>query len=338
VGTDEVETRSWPRLVLAVEKVAPSSMICACASGFWKADDLAAHDILCLALLLPLVAQWSSSGLPREAWPWVSEGVQRLLAERLQAAYIRCNQFLIEQGVMPRIEFKDRVKRTPAPATPSVAVPAQAASSGPAQAGPTSPAHPAGGSGGGQGAGLAAGGFTGAAANAGGAAAAGATDPAAAGRAVAGFGLPLFAPARRSVGLFGGRLGWEGEGAASSASAQGAPAYGGPQDETRLMTQDTPLARARSRAQGVMGQLRRLLAGPGGAGFEATASQGPSPALAAAIAPGADRAGASIDLLLEDDDSPAGVARVAGALREQSSELKKRPVPAARKPPSKSWR
>lgn len=315
VGTDEVENKILAsRLVLAVlEKVGAQLDDLRLRIRFLEdRDDLAAHDILRPeVLLLPLVAQWSSSGLPREAWPWVSEGVQRLLAERLQAAYIRCNQFLIEQGVMPRIEFKDRVKRTPAPATPSVAAPAQAVSSGPAQAGPTSPVRPAS-PGGSQGAGLATGGLAGAAANAG--------VPAAAGSGMAA-GLPQ---PRRSAGLFGGRLGWEGEGAASSASVEGLPAYGGPQDETRLMTQDTPLARARSRAQGVMGQLRRLLAGPGGAGFEATASQGPSPALAAAIAPGADRAGASIDLLLEDDYSPAGVARVAGALREQSSELKKK--------------
>jgi len=328
VGTDEVEDKILAsRLVLGVmEKVGAQLDDLRLRIRFLEGrDDLAAHDILRPeVLILPLVAQWGRSGLPREAWPWVSEGVQRLLAERLQTAYTRCNQFLIEQGVMPRIEFKDRVKRTPAPATPSVAVPMQTTPSGPAQAGPTSPAHPAGGSGGGQGAGIAAGGYTGAAANAGGAAAAGATDPAAAGRAAAGFGLPPGLPQPRRAGLFGGRLGWGSEGAASSASAEGAPAYGGPQDETRLMTQDTPLARARSRAQGVMGQLRRVLVGAGGAGFEATASQGPSPALAAAIAPAGDRAGASIALLLEGDYSPADVARVAGALREQSSALKKK--------------
>ncbi|HCY16063.1 MAG: hypothetical protein A2Z93_11720 [Curvibacter sp. GWA2_64_110] len=304
VGTDEVENKILAsRLVLAVlEKVGAQLDDLRLRIRFLEdRDDLAAHDILRPeVLLLPLVAQWSSNGLPREAWPWVSEGVQRLLAERLQAAYTRCNQFLIEQGVMPTIELKDRIRRT------------TVATIAPDPAGLAQPVRPAGGPGGRQGAGLAAGGLAGAAVNAG--------VPAAAGSGMAA-GLPQ---PRRSTGLFGGRLGWEGEGAASSASVEGLPAYGGPQDETRLMTQDTPLARARSRAQGVMGQLRRLLAGPGGAGFEATASQGPSPALAAAIAPGADRAGASIDLLLEDGYSPAGVARVAGALREQSSELKKK--------------
>ena len=51
-----------------------------------------------------------------------------------------------------------------------------------------------------------------------------------------------------------------------------------------MMTSSTPMARARSRALGVMGQLKRLLIGSGGTDFEATEYQPPTPSLAAAIA------------------------------------------------------
>lgn len=292
VGTDEVENKILAsRLVLGVqEKVSAQFGDLRLRIRFLEGrDELVARDILRPeVLILPLVAQWGDSGMPREVWSRVSEGIQELLGERLPAAYARCNQFLIDQGVMPMIELKDRVRRTvvaaiapdPAqPVRPAGGANADAAGGGSSTARGASPGMPA--------------------------------------------GLPL---PKRSGGLFGGRLGW-GDGASTSPanlSADGAALYGGPQEETRLMTQDTPLARARNRAQGVVGQLRRLLGRAGGAGFEATASQGPSPALAAALAPSANRAGAGIDLLQEDDYSPAGVARVAGALREQSSELKKK--------------
>ncbi len=58
----------------------------------------------------------------------------------------------------------------------------------------------------------------------------------------------------------------------------------GAHDETRMMTSTTPLSRARSRAQGVLGQLKRLLVGQVGPEFDATSYQPASPALAAAIA------------------------------------------------------
>ena len=79
-----------------------------------------------------------------------------------------------------------------------------------------------------------------------------------------------------------------------------------------MMTSMTPMARARSHAQGVLGQLKRLLMGSGRSDFEATHYQAPSPALAAAIAVrpgGADYGSASATLI--EDYSPTGVARVA---------------------------
>jgi hypothetical protein len=110
------------------------------------------------------------------------------------------------------------------------------------------------------------------------------------------------------------------------------PTAYGAHEETRMMTSATPLARARSRALGVMGQLKRLLVGDAGANFEATRFEPPSPALAAAIAvrPPPQRDGAGGGTVsggtgtVIEDYSPAGVARLAGQLREQTTELKKK--------------
>jgi hypothetical protein len=72
--------------------------------------------------------------------------------------------------------------------------------------------------------------------------------------------------------------------------------------------------------------LKRLLIGRGGADFEATSFQPASPALAAAIAarpaPGDDVYAGSGTIM--EEYTPAGVARVAVRLREQTTELKKK--------------
>ncbi len=99
--------------------------------------------------------------------------------------------------------------------------------------------------------------------------------------------------------------------------------FGQAEDETRMMTSPTPLARARSRAQGVLGQLKRLLIGSASTDFEATHYQPPSPALAAAIAvrPGAAGLYSGSGTVM-DDDSPAGLARVTDELRRRTIDLK----------------
>ena len=93
-----------------------------------------------------------------------------------------------------------------------------------------------------------------------------------------------------------------------------------------MLTSTTPLARARSRAQGVMGQLKRLLVGRIGPEGEDTQYQPASPALAAAIAvrPPRDTDGYGDGGTVVDEYSPVGVAKVAGRLREQTTELKKK--------------
>jgi hypothetical protein len=246
-------------------------------------DDLDARDILKPdVLILHAVDQWSHVGLSHAIWPQISEVVQRLLTEQLKTAYTNANAFLVRYGVLPTIELKDRVKRVPASAARSG--PPSRSATGPAPLGPPS----------GPGA------------------------------------MPTDQNPPRSGGFFGGRLGWgkDNDGAAPSdrgqmSAGRSSSGYGGAHEETRMMTSTTPLARARSRALGVVGHLKRLLVGEAGANFEATAYQPPSPALAAAMAPRPDRASEySGGATIIADYTPAGVARVAVQLRQQTNELK----------------
>ncbi len=103
----------------------------------------------------------------------------------------------------------------------------------------------------------------------------------------------------------------------------------GVHDETRLMTSTSPLARARMRAQGVMGRLKRMLVDRVGGDFEATQLLPPSPQLQQAI----QRQVASPSVpagLYVTGSSGAGavyvdaghVERAATSLRQRTAELK----------------
>ncbi len=146
---------------------------------------------------------------------------------------------------------------------------------------------------------------------------------------VSGRGAPEGAASRRAAQAGsdtggGSERGHVGGGAPSGhARSQSAGFFGGASEETRMMTSSTPLARARSRAQGVLGQLKRLLLGSGAGDFEATHYEPPSPALAAAIAMRSQPVGvySSAGTVL-DEDSPAAVVRVAGELRRRTTDLK----------------
>ena len=94
----------------------------------------------------------------------------------------------------------------------------------------------------------------------------------------------------------------------------------------------TPLARARQRANGVMGQLRRLLTQPA-TGFDMVNAPPASVALAHALSAQriqADSHYSSVGKIVEDY-SPAAVVQVAGAVRERSTELKKKASTAGEK-------
>jgi hypothetical protein len=118
--------------------------------------------------------------------------------------------------------------------------------------------------------------------------------------------------------------------------AQGGPTamggHTGISDETRMMTSNPPLARARMRASGVLGQLKRLLT-ERVVGYDAAPHTRPSPALAEAlsqhvselhdtIVQQAGPAGSADDAVVVYDD--AAVQRVAVDLRQRTGELKKK--------------
>lgn len=291
-------------------------------------DDLDRQDILRPeVLVLMLVEEWAASGMPSGSWPLINDAVQMLLSERLKKAYQKGNRTLIDKGVMPTIELKDRVKRAgPQPGAPR-AFPSTRLSQDMADA----PAdHP--GSTGGMG-GM---GYTGSAGPSGGMGYTGSAGPSGGHGADAahsgGFGSGSHGSGQRAGAV---PAGGDAHGAPVTGPEQGGfiPAsgarghgFGGAMahDETRMMTSTTPLARARSRAQGVLGQLKRLLVGRVGSEFEGSSYGPASPALAAALAPrqnaGAAAFGDSATVL--EDYSPAGVAQVAGRLRLQTAELK----------------
>jgi hypothetical protein len=330
VGTEVVENKILAsRMVMAVmDKVNSQFEDLRLRMQFLEGtEELAGHDLLRPeVLVLLLVEQWANSGMPGDSWATVNEVVQNLLIERLKTAYANANDVMINKGVMPTIELKDRVK-SPARSTASPARPRHAPITH-----NQSPAAESGQSGYGD-----------------------------VGRSNAGQaqGSQTFdsvdngSAQRPTGGFFGGRLGWgskqqEPQGAvgapepasgqSSGSSSSATPFWkqssgmqnGGSQgnfasEETRMMTAATPMARARSRAQGVIGQIRRLFVSHVGGDF-GDSGHHPSPALAAAMAPpspGQSPAYASGGTLYEDY-SPAGVARVAGDLREKTAALKKK--------------
>jgi len=317
VSTDAVENKILAsRMVMAVtDKVNTQLEDLRLRMQFLEGtEELPGHDLLRPeVLILLMIEQWAQSGLPGDAWSMVTDVVQKLLIERLKTAYTNANEVMIKKGVMPTIELKDRVKspvRSPAPRSarlppgaPAPGQPPQTAADG------SSSDH-------------------------------GDLGP-------------------QGGGFFGGRLGWGSRATPATGGVMAAPEGGsmpsgpGPSsptpfwkqssgmqngmgpagysasEETRMMTAASPMARARNRAQGVIGQIRRLFVSHAGGDFVGTQQHHtPSPALAAAIAPpqpgqvagGMYATGGT----LYEDYSPAGVARVAGDLREKTTELKKK--------------
>jgi hypothetical protein len=138
---------------------------------------------------------------------------------------------------------------------------------------------------------------------------------------------------------FGGQPRSPASGAASMPASMpgGVSARSGPQssgmgvqDETRLMTSTSPLARARMRAQGVVGRLKRMLIDKVGGDFESTQLLPPSPRLQQAMqqqvaAPNSMGAPLSISGASGAGDvyvDAVHVERAASSLRQRTAELK----------------
>ena len=277
--------------------------------------DLATHDILQPeAVSQLLIEQWTANALARQSWTLARDVIQQHIVERLLEGYRRTNQFLIANGVLPEIDLTKNVKRG-ADARGGHKAPGGAGEAGGYRDSiPGGPGGPGGGYGNsnysspdGSGSGAGRGGNGQAGARAGG--------PANGANQRGGYGEP---GATRP----GGNVG----------------------DETRMMTSGTPLARARQRANGVLGQLRRLLTDRV-AGFDINHETRPSPALDEALSihqaavqitvtgslsgaaaggtgPGAD------DIVVYDE---ARVEQVASELRQRTGDLKKKAATSTEK-------
>ncbi|MBC7608832.1 MAG: DUF1631 domain-containing protein [Polaromonas sp.] len=257
-----------------------------------------------------LVEQWTNAKLSRDLWMMVQDIIQGRMAENLMEAYHTTNEFLVQSGVMVDIDLRPLVKRTPSAVATGKSAPSSAKAEEEAQGAPDPNNGAQDGDFGGQGQGNEQGSGSGSSAGGGG-----------------------------NRGAYGG--GGAGSGAAGTGGAGGGGnggAYGGAYDggyqsagratydETRMQTATTPLAKARMRAQGVMGHLKRLLTNQV-AEFDDTRGSQASPQLVRALA-GVQAAESSSDrtLLLGDGGGQvygqAHVEKAAGALRQRTSALK----------------
>ncbi len=96
------------------------------------------------------------------------------------------------------------------------------------------------------------------------------------------------------------------------------------QDDGRFFGTAAPLMRARFRAQGMVGQIKRLFANLAGGEFDRTTHYAPSSALAQAISPQVVAAQYASGGTLYQDYSPMGVARVAENLLEKTADIKRK--------------
>ena len=219
--------------------------------------ELDSGDIFRPEVLARLInEQWTTAGLSRDSWTVIQGVIQNRLAEHLLESYHAVNEFLIQQGVMSEIDLRPLVKRTPASSTKASALaarPDMPKDSGAAHTGSSSEhagqgsSYGNGGGGGGQ-----------------------------------GYGAATSTALRRdnssSSAVEAGGVVGSGGGFAGHTRA-GSPEH----EETRMQTATTPLAKAKMRAQGVIGGLMRLLTNQV-AGFDDSRRAQASPQLAQALA------------------------------------------------------
>jgi hypothetical protein len=330
VGEDVVERKILSsRLALAIQEKAAWELndLRVRMQHLEGGDDLASTDVLRPeALSQLLVEQWSAAELSAESWALVQDVIQRHIVEHVAPAYKATNEFLIGKGILRDIDLSSRVKRTASASDGrrSAGQPADSTESGPASE---------------------TGGFDGGARSRPGAAGSGRgdygghTDPGQAGQG----GYADGGGGSGGRGSFGGGRGDAGAYAGGPAGRQQGGGSGGVRggvhegvhDETRLMTSSPPLARARARASGVLGQLKRLLSDRV-VGFDGPPATRPSPALAEALSAQVTQvqatahAGGTVqDSNIVYDD--AAVQDVAVDLRRRTGELKKKAATSTEK-------
>ena len=281
-----------------------------------------------------VIEQWMAAGLNREAWLSVQAIVHQSFGEKMAEAYHLANEFLIANGIMVEIDLRALVKRTPgssgaAPLSQAANLQMEFAPTANAPAGTNASSAMGAGTGRVMSSGVTPGSSS--IGNSVGAASdtSSAADSAKAARAAA------------SPGAVGRQ-----SGSGANNQAARAPAYANvaaryapdAHEETRMMTSATPLARAKMRAQGVIGQLKRLLTDKV-VGFDDSRSYAASPQLAAAMVPRAPGYEQTQVAAYVGSGAPGFVGggmvgyvpfsegmrpeQAAGALREQTSTLKK---------------
>ena len=243
-----------------------------------------------------LVEQWSAAPLPRELWLSVQDLIQKSMAQQMLEVYHATNEFLVQQGVMADIDLRPMVKRTPSAVRTGFG---GESTLEPGKGADRPQAGDSGGASGSQGDG---------------------------GRLTSGRGNPSGYSGQGGGGDSRGSQGSSSPGARTRQPDSG-PANA-VSEETRMQTATTPLARARMRAQGVMGHLRRLLT-DNVAGFENTRQSPASPQLAQAIVKAQRAEEASEDRTVISDSRGGGVVygqahvdRAVGALRARTTALK----------------
>lgn len=303
IGDDVVENKILSsRLAMAVQEKAVWELndLKLRITHLEGGEELATEDVLRPeALAQVLVEQWAAVKLSRETWAAVKDVIQQFVVPRALEGYQQANEFLVDSGVLPHIDLRARVRRptsTPTPAAEAAAAAAARSGSGGGGTGGT------GGPGGGGG-----GGGNGAPTGQGGPGGPGAARP-------GGGGAAAGAPAAHPDSFF------------SPANAMGGQAAEG--------SAATPLGRAKARATGVLGQLKRLLRDRVGTsdGQEGGTRTPPSPSLVAAVTHHATQVQTQVqtrvndamtvgDIVIFDDDA---VEQVAQDLRQRSQDLKQR--------------
>jgi hypothetical protein len=272
-----------------------------------------------------VVESWMAAGLTREAWLSVQDVLHHTFGSRMVEAYHEANEFLVSQGVMADIDLRPLVKRTPGASTgntnpaalatqPSTLVGEMPSGMELKGAGRSGGAGGMGTGGSGLGAGASGYGQSASGGQNGGAGGGNGGNGGGFGRQQApSAGAMARGTASRGYSGPGGSGGGAGGGGPNAAAAGGGQRGASPtgasgaamaasqragraavaqyaqesHEETRMMTSATPLARAKMRAQGVIGQLKRMLTDKV-IGFDEVRSYTPSPQLAAAMAPRID--------------------------------------------------
>ena len=283
-----------------------------------------------------LVDQWTQAKLSRSLWTLLQDVIQGRLSEYLLEAYHTTNVFLVQQGVMAEIDLRPLVKRTPSAVTvkkmPANKVPATVQGGLDVGKGGAPGGGPGGASGGpGSFGGLGGSGrFTGAPGTGrpgdGRPGSAGGSGGAGGGAGGGGDGAGGGSGGGTRSGSGSGNAGGSGTGEAGGGGGGSSPSPGNATYyDTRMQSAMTPIARARMRAQGVLGHLKRLLSSQQVPGFNATRGQRASPQLEHVLA----------SMLMVEDIERTGLAEMSApvygsvhvqqassALRQRTSTLK----------------